>query len=182
MTEEKNSKFNELVKPFLVLVGICLVVSVLLGYTNRVTAPVIEANALAQAEATRKAVLEGATGFTEVRLDEAKLKELGIASAYKEKSGLGYVITSSNKGYGGFVTVTVGIGPDGKVLKVSADVSTETSGIGSKAGDADYTAKYVGLTGSADSVDTISGATYSSTAVKKGVSAALAAFDTVKGA
>ena len=66
MTEEKNSKFNELVKPFLVLVGICLVVSVLLGYTNRVTAPVIEQNELAQAEATRKAVLEGATGFTEV--------------------------------------------------------------------------------------------------------------------
>ena len=60
MTEEKNSKFNELVKPFLVLVGICLVVSVLLGYTNRVTAPVIEANELAQAEATLRPTKENA--------------------------------------------------------------------------------------------------------------------------
>ena len=164
------------------LVGICLVVSVLLGFTNKATAPVIEQNKLAQAEATRKAVLEGATAFTEVGLDETQLKELNIASAYKENSGLGYVITSSSKGYGGLVTVTVGLDPDGKVLKVSADVSTETSGIGTKAGDDAYTSKYEGLSGSADEVDTISGATYSSAAVKKGVSAALAAFDTVKGA
>lgn len=178
----KESKFNELIKPFLVLVGICLVVSVLLGYTHKVTAPVIAQNEFAQAEATRKAVLKGSTGFTQVNLGEAQLKQLDIVSAYKENSGLGYVITSSHKGYGGSVSVTVGLDPDGKVLAVSADVSTETSGIGSKAGEDKYTKKYVGLSGSADDVDTISGATYSSTAVKKGVSAALAAFPTVKGA
>lgn len=175
----KESKFEELIKPFFVLVGICLVVSLLLGYTNSITAPVIEANQLAQAEATRKAVLDGAVSFTEVKCDT---EALDIDSAYKEDSGLGYVVTSSHKGYGGLVAVTVGLDADGKVVGISVDVSTETSGIGSKAGDSAYTDKYMGISGSADSVDTISGATYSSTAVKKGVGAALAAFATIKGA
>jgi len=179
MTKE-NNRFEELVKPFLVLVGICLVVGLLLGVTNRLTAPVIRRNQLAQAEATRKTVLDGASGFTQIAFDEATLRQLGIDSAYRENTGLGYVVTVSRKGYRSNVAVTIGLSPEGKVLKLSADVSAETSGIGSKAGDAAYVSNYVGASGSAENVDVISGATYSSTAVKECVNAALAAFPTVK--
>ena len=173
----KGNTFQEMIKPLLVLVVICLVVSALLGFTNSVTAPIVEENERIAAEQTRKAVLAGAESFTEIECDA---EALGITSAYKEDSGKGYVITAGRKGYGGQVVVTVGIDGSGKVVGLSANVSTETSGVGSKAGLPAYTDKYIGLSGSADGVDTISGATYSSTAVRNGVSAALAAYDAIK--
>ena len=173
----KGKTFQEMIKPLIVLVVICLVVSALLGFTNSVTAPIVEENERIKAEETRQSVLAGAESFTEIDCDAASL---GITSAYKEDSGKGYVITASRKGYGGQVVVTVGIDGNGKVVGLSANVSTETSGVGSKAGLPAYTDKYIGLSGSADGVDTISGATYSSTAVRNGVSAALAAYDAIK--
>ena len=173
----KGNTFQEMIKPLLVLVVICLVVSALLGFTNSVTAPIVEENERIAAEQTRRAVLAGAESFTEIECDA---EALGITSAYKEDSGKGYVITAGRKGYGGQVVVTVGIDGSGKVVGLSANVSTETSGVGSKAGLPAYTDKYIGLSGSADGVDTISGATYSSTAVRNGVTAALAAYDAIK--
>ena len=174
---KQNNTFQEMIKPLLVLVVICLVVSALLGFTNSVTAPIVEENERIAAEQTRRADLDGAESFTEIECDA---EALGITSAYKEDSGKGYVITAGRKGYGGQVVVTVGIDGSGKVVGLSANVSTETSGVGSKAGLPAYTDKYIGLSGSADGVDTISGATYSSTAVRNGVSAALAAYDAIK--
>ncbi len=173
----KGKTFQEMIKPRLVLLVICLVVSALLGFTHSVTAPIVEENERIAAEQTRKAVLAGAESFTEIQCDT---EALGITSAYKEDSGKGYVFTAARKGYGGEVVVTVGIDGSGKVVGLSANVSTETSGVGSKAGLPAYTDKYIGLSGNANGVDTISGATYSSSAVRNGVSAALAAFDAVK--
>lgn len=169
----------ESVKPFVVLVCICIAVAALLGFTNGLTAPVIARNNELAAQETRMAVLPGAQDFEAVECDT---ESLGIESAYKEKSGLGYVITASGSGYGGTVTVTVGIGNDGTVVGLSANVSTETKGIGSRAGESDYTEKYVGISGSADDIDTLTGATYSSRAVRSGVNAALAAFESIGGA
>ena len=173
----KGKTFQEMIKPLLVLVIICLVVSALLGFTNSVTAPIVEENERIKAEETRQSVLAGAQSFTEIDCDT---EALGITSAYKEDSGKGYVITAGRKGYGGEVVVTVGIDADGKVVGLSANVSTETTGVGSKAGQSAYTDKYIGLSGSANGVDTISGASYSSTAVRNGVNAALAAYDAIK--
>lgn len=166
-----------MIKPIIVLLIICLVVSALLGFTNSLTAPIIAENTRIAAEQTRKAVLEGAETFTEIPCDTAAL---GITGAFKEDSGKGYVITAANKGYGGAVVVTVGLNADGEIVGLSANVSTETSGVGTKAGTEAYIDKYIGLSGSCDQVDTISGATYSSGAVKAGVNAALAAFAQIK--
>jgi electron transport complex protein RnfG len=176
MTKEK---FNDFVKPFVVLVVICVVVAFLLAFTNSKTQPIIEENERIEAERVRSEVLDGSAGFEEVECDT---DSLGVESVYREINGLGYVITAGYKGYGGIVTVTVGIDNDGKVVGLNANVSTETTGVGSKAGTSAYTDKFIGISGSADGVDTISNATYSSTAVKTGVSAALKAYDAVKGA
>jgi electron transport complex protein RnfG len=173
----KNEVFKEYIKPFVVLVCICLVASFLLSYTNGVTAPIIEENDKIAAENTRSEVMPGATGFTEVECDT---ESLDVDSVYKENSGLGYVIASSHKGYGGLVTVTVGIDNDGCIVGIKANVSTETTGVGSKAGTTAYLSKYMGISGSAADIDTISNATYSSSAVKNGVNAALNAFDAIK--
>ena len=172
-----KEKFNEYIKPFVVLVGICVIVAFLLAFTNSKTAPIIEENARIEAERIRAQVLPGAESFEIVECDTAAL---GIDSAYRDTGGSGYVITASYKGYGGLVTVTVGIDNEGAVVGLNANVGTETTGIGSKAGESSYTDQFIGITGSADGVDTISNATYSSTAVKTGVNAALAAFEALK--
>ena len=173
----KSTAFHEMVKPVLVLTCICLVVAALLSSVNGMTAPIIIENARVKAENTRKEVLPGAGSFTEIDCD---LQALDITGAYKEDAGLGYVISSAHKGYGGQVTVTLGISPDGKIIGMNVDVPSETTGVGSKAGREDYVARFIGLSGDASSVDTISGATYSSTAVRNGVNAALAAYDAIK--
>ena len=174
--EKQKSFFSDMVKPFLVLVCICLAASALLGYVHGVTEPIIEETNLKRAEETRIAVLPGAASFTEVEVDN---EALGITGAFKEDSGKGYVMTASNKGYGGPVVVTVGLDENGKIVGIKADVSTETSGVGSKVGEQVYMDKFVGVEGSS-SVEGITGATYTSVAVKNGVNAILAAFETVK--
>ena len=50
-----KKNFNEIIKPVLVLVGICLVVTALLAYINSVTSPII---AKAEEEKTRQAMTE----------------------------------------------------------------------------------------------------------------------------
>ena len=173
---KQSTFFADMAKPFIVLVCICLAAAALLGYVHRVTEPVIEKITLERAEATRAAVLKGANGFTEVEVDT---DALGITGAFVENSGLGYVMTAAYKGYGDDVTVTVGLDENGTIVGISADVSKETSGVGSKVGEEAYITRYVGTSGSA-SIDGISGATYTSTAVKNSVNAILAAFETVK--
>ena len=175
---KKGNVWEDLLKPVVVLLCISLAAAVLLGFVNSKTEPIIEENARIKAEQTRAAVLSGAKAFEEIEGDFAAYD---IDSIYKETSGLGYVITSTHKGYGGDVTVTVGIDPNGKIVGLSADVKTETQGVGSKAGDAKFLDQFLGLSGSAaaSGVDSITGASYSSAAVKNGVNAALNAFDKI---
>lgn len=176
MENKKSNFWEEMGKPFVVLVVICLVASFLLGVANDVTKPVIEANAAAAAEATRKSVLPTATSFTEVAVPAG----VNADSIFVDDGGSGYVITSSVYGYHGNIPVTIGFDADGKVVALSANVSSETQGVGSRAGQASFLDKFVGLSGSADSVDTLTSATYSSTAVRQAVSDAMAALDAVK--
>ena len=174
---KKGNVWEDLLKPVIVLLCISLAVAVLLGFVNSKTEPIIQENARVKAEQTRSAVLPGAKGFEEI---EGNFTALDIDSAYKETSGLGYVLTSSHKGYGGDVVVTVGLDPDGKIVGISADVKTETQGVGSKTGEAKYLDQYLGQSGPAASVDTLTGATYSSNAIRNSVNAILAAFDKIK--
>lgn len=175
--KKKNSMFQDMIKPVLVLLIIAAVVAALLAFVHNITEPIIAENNRIAAELARQAVLPEADGFTEITYDG---EELNITSAYKADNGCGYVFTSANKGYGGDVVVTIGLDADGTIVGIKADVSTETSGVGSKAGDEKYLSNYMGISGSDDDIDTISGATYSSTAVKTGVASVLEAFEALK--
>lgn len=173
----KKEFFQEIVKPFLVLVIICVVAAGLLALTNQATAPIIEENARVEAEQTRKAVLPTATEFEEITCEE----EWGIDSAYRDVGGSGFVFTASAKGYGGDVVVTMGVDSQGKILAVKVDASSETQGIGSKTAQVEYTDTLIGMDAATLQVDTITGATFSSKAVKTSVENALKAFEAVKG-
>ena len=89
----------------------------------------------------------------------------------------------SVKGYGGDIVLMCGIKSDGSIEKCKTLSHSETSGIGSRVVDNDggYRDNYVGKTADNFSeVDAISGATISSTAYKKAISAAFDAYKIVK--
>ena len=97
---------------------------------------------------------------------------------YKADNG-GYVIMLTVKGYGGDIRLICGI-LDGKLTKLKTLSHPETSGIGSKVVDnaSGYSDNYIGKTEQdyAD-VDSVTGATISSTAYKKAIAEAFAAYD-----
>lgn len=171
----KSGFVKDMLKPFLVLVCICLVAAALLGVTHGMTEPIIEQMKLETAQKTREAALPGSKSFTEINCDT---EALGITGAYKEDSGLGYVLTAAKKGYGGDVVVTLGLDTYGNIVGILADVSTETQGVGTKVGVKAFLDQYIGS--NPESIDGVTGATYSSNALKEGISSIINAFKVVK--
>ncbi len=178
-TKKPNVFWEDMARPLVVLVVICLVAAALLGLVNGNTKPVIEANREKTAAEARQTALPAAASFEKLDVS-AELADLGVTGLYKGDNNSGYVATAVGKGYGGDVTVTVGFDADGRIVKVLADVGTETTGVGSKVGAADVLARFEGVSGSADDVNLVSGATYTSKAVRAGVNAAIAAVESVK--
>ena len=100
---------------------------------------------------------------------------------------LGYVISTSSKGYGGDVPVLTGISTDGKLTGIRVGENSETPGLGTKIEEADFTDTFVGkgtdselkavASPSAENeVLMISGATVSTKAVVKAVNEAIEVF------
>ncbi len=170
---------KDIVKPIAVLAGICLAVTALLAYINMVTSPIIAKAEEEAAAHARSEVLSEADGFEKLSVD---LPE-GVTEAYKAQNGSGYVFMLSTKGYGGEIVLICGIKSDGTIEKTETLIHSETSGIGSKVVDnaSPYREQYEGKTADAlDSVDAVTGATISSKAYKKAITAAFEAYDSVK--
>lgn len=174
----KKNTFTEIIKPILVLTGICLVVSALLAYVNTVTSPVIaEAEQKAAQEAMAE-VLPEASSFEMISIKDAPDR---VNGAYRAENGAGYVFMLTTKGYGGDMKLICGIKSDGTIEACKTLSHSETSGLGSKTAEDPYKSQYCGK--SADTlnkVDAISGATISSTAYKSAVEDAFEAFNSIK--
>ncbi|MPM76137.1 Electron transport complex subunit RsxG [bioreactor metagenome] len=93
----------------------------------------------------------------------------------------GNVVLSTEKGYGGDLTIAVLFDGSDKVIDVVVVQSSETEGLGSRVGEEAFTSQFIGKT-SADGVDNIAGATISSKAFKAAFNAAVANLAAVKGA
>ena len=106
-------------------------------------------------------------------------------------AALGYVIQIKSKGYGDFITYTVGITNDGNVNGISIISIAETPGLGmnaekvivpqfvDKIAQQFAVVKNGQLTDSATQIEAISGATITSRAVTNGVNAAVSYFENV---
>ena len=177
------NNWNRMFKPIVVLGLICVIVTGALAATNSVTAPIIEeATRLAQ-EKARQELLPEAEGFEKIEgIDVAN-----VSDVYAASNGVGYVVTSSSKGYGGTMTVMVAYGPDGTIKQLKVTEQGETQGIGSKvAGTPSYWERYQGQPASelkinkdGGTIDAENGATISSRALAKAVSSANEAYNAV---
>ncbi len=176
----KNDNFREHFIPAIVLVCICLVVSLALAATYNVSNPTILANQKKSADEARMEVLPAGDSFTEY---DGKLAD-GVDECYIADNKAGMAVTSEYKGFGGAVTVMVGIDADGKITGVKVTDHSETPGLGTKAADADYLKQYQGVSdATADhinndpNIDAVTGATITSNAVYCSVVEALAQFN-----
>lgn len=174
------SNWNKIFKPIVVLSVICIVITGALALTNDITAPIIEEATRAAQEKARQELLPDAAGFTAVE----GISVAGVSDVYKADNGVGVVVTSSSKGYGGTMTVMVGFSADGTIRQIKVTEQAETKGIGSKvAGDKAYWARYEGVKAEKlelnDQVDALTGATVSSKALLAAVNSAIEAYNAI---
>lgn len=171
-----KEKYQEYFKPTVVLTLICLIVTGALAFTFGITDPIIKENNAKAADATRVAVLQAADRFTpyEGELDE------GVLDVYLADNKAGVVITAQGKGFGGMLTVMVGLDPSGAVTGLKVTEHSETPGVGTKDMTDEHLALYLGHT--AGDVDGVTGATKSANGINQAVNRAIAQFQKLGGA
>ena len=177
------------IKNALILCAITLVAGLLLAFFNQLTAgPIEQAQLEKQAQAYvdvyPDAASFGAVEGGEELLDgsQAQLSAAGIANVTitdmmtaLDGSGnvIGYVLSATDSaGYGGDITVALGIDLNGTITGFSPLQHDETVGFGAKCEDESFTSQFPGLT-SADQMDGIAGATFTTNAIRDAVAGAL---------
>lgn len=187
-------------KDALILFAITLVAGACLGGVYEMTkGPIAEADLAAKSEAY-KVVLPEADSFEADDMTDlmatanADIAGMGFGNVTVDEAAtgvdasgapVGFVVTStSNDGYGGAITVSVGIQADGTVSGIEFLAIGETAGLGMNAQQPEWKAQYAGKNvdqfsvtkngASADNeINAISGATITSNAVTGAVNAAV---------
>jgi electron transport complex protein RnfG len=189
-----SKKKNTILKDAMVLFLITLVAGLSLGFVYEITLPVIEARQLEAKTAAYKAVYVDAKEFAaddnltaqaseaaSTVLADNGYKNITIDEAFAALDGsgnkIGYVMSvSTQEGYGGTITISLGYSTDGVVQGMEILVLNETAGLGSKAGDESFKSQFAGKqvdkfeytkTGATEEnqIDAISGATITTSAV-----------------
>lgn len=182
-----KNNWSDIFKPVTVLFAICVIIPLALSLTNEITAARIE-NLAAESERETMSELIDADSFEPVSFDGKNGRfDFNIAKDADGKA-VGYIFTTSEKGYGGEVSVMTAIDTDGNIKAVSVlDASNETPGLGQNVTKSGFYSQYSGLSGEvsvvksgADSenneIDAVTGATISSRAVTAAVNRALQNF------
>ena len=182
---QKSQNWKELFAPSVVLVMICLVTTLALAITYQVTKPIIAEINRVIYEKTQMLVLPQETqGFDPY---DGTLGE-GIQAASLSRSDVGKVVTAVERGYGGPLTVMVGIDANGAITGIQILSHKETPGLGTKTMTEDHLGQYLGQSkitnteeAGATQIDAIGGATISSDAIYRAVSNALSQYETMGG-
>ncbi len=205
----KEARSNTLVHDTICLTLITLIAGIILGGVYTITKKPIEVQEAKTKAEAYAAVYAGAefeedkdlttklTAYNEelaagkVTKGEQTLSDVTVSEVLKAKvdgQDAGYVATCYAKGYGGNVTLALGIDQDGKIKGIQVtDASNETPGLGQNSTNKDWNSQYVGMdtskevtvvkdgTGSTDngSINAISGATITSKAVTRAVNGTL---------
>ncbi|MBR3704343.1 MAG: FMN-binding protein [Oscillospiraceae bacterium] len=168
-----------------ILLGICVVVALMLGVVNAITEPIIRQMQEEKTAAAMAQVLEAE------RYDEVESSFENVTALYGAYNGaqqVGYVVEVTASGFGGAMSLVVGVDMNGLVTGVSVTKNAETKNIGTKVtDDAAVLARFAGMGGTitvnsgSNRFDGITGATVTSKAVTAGVNTALAAVAALKG-
>ncbi len=162
------------------LLIICAVVALALAGVNAITKDKIAAAKKEKTDNAIKTVLKGATDIQEVSFTDAS----GLVTKVYQDAAVGYAVEVAPNGFGGAITLMVGVSPEGKVLGISIISHAETPGLGAVAAantdkGTSFRDQFVGLLSGIsigkgeNQIAAISGATITSQAITDGVNAAL---------
>lgn len=180
---------RELGQLSLKLFAFTLAAGLLLALTNAVTEGPIAEQQARQANASRYAVMADADEFEALTDDGTYAQTVpSLTAIYRALKGgepVGYTLNLSPAGYKGAIDMTVGISDGGAITGVTIDSQSETQGVGSKITGEDFLRQFTGKAASSDElengIDTITGATVSSSAVKRAVQSAAQLSENVLG-
>ena len=183
----KKFTFKSVGVPAIVLFLIAAICTAILALTNGVTAPKIEENNQKAEIEARKRVFSQAKDFSDVK----EINGNSYVEALDESGNvIGYVFTTSSKGYGGEIKVMTGIAKDGMVTGVDILSIAETAGLGMNAKKDDFKNQYKDNTGifevvkngaEKNQIQALTGATITSQAVTDAVNIAVESFNTLTG-
>lgn len=186
--KNKENHTSEIIRVGLVLFAITAISALLLAVVNEFTAPVIAKNREEKQLSAMRTVLPGATELYELDFDAADGSS--VTAVYKaDGENGGYAVTAAPNGYGGEISLVVGIDYEGKVTGVDVISQSETPGLGANCTGEEFKSRYVGKTAGVtvvkggigeNTVDAITSATITSKAVTRGVNDALAAVDKIR--
>lgn len=175
------NKYTDILRPIFVLTIICLVTAAALSVTNILTSARIE-NLANQNKIREMSAILPAQNYSEVTVSSENSQ---LFLAQNESDFVGYVVTTSTKGYGGDINIMAAIGPDKKIIGVSIlSASDETPGLGGNVTKPAFYSQFAGLTANItatkntanpanNEIKAVTGATISSKAVTKAVNQAL---------
>ena len=175
-----KSSFRNMV---LCLLTICFVCSALLAGVNVLTRGPIEKGRVAKVEKAVAAVLPQCNIVSERQEIEVDGVRYGYYAARQDADFVGCAIESSTIGFGGVLSLMVGIAADGSISGTQVLSHTETPGLGAKSqADPTWITQYAGqaadgtlqVTKDGGTINAITGATITSRAVTDGVNTAAA--------
>ena len=182
---------SNLLNMTMVLGLVCLLCSGILGGVYALTKEPIDKAAVKKTEAAVAMVLPSFES-TEKETVDLSGKTYSYYKALNGSEAAGYAVESSVSGFGGPLTLLVGITPDGVVYNTSVLSHSETPGLGAKCtSDEKFTAQWKGFDPSSKilsvkkdggDVDAITASTITSRAYALAVENALAAFKAISGA
>ena len=184
----KKLNVKEILIPTVALLIICLVATALLAGTNSITQEKIALNAVETEKASRMLVLPQGSGYGEViSLENGITYCVGTDESGAE---VGYVFTAGAKGYGGTVSIMVGIDMEGTITGVEILSHGETPGLGANAVKPEFKNRFIGKSGQltvdknsndGQNVQAITAATITSKAVTSAVNSITAAYAEIMG-
>jgi len=165
------------IKLALFLAIISALAGVVIGGVNMITEPVIQANLISAEKANLEQMYPG-SDFTMVEYSD---EEGLIEGVYQTSSGA-YIFKATATGFNSSVPIIVLVGIENdSVAKIQVLQQQETNGFGSKVFEEDWlNSNFVGKS-DASQIDSLSGATYTSSAMSKIMSAVFNAYGALKG-
>jgi RnfABCDGE-type electron transport complex G subunit len=147
-----------------------------LAGVNSITSPIIEEQKIAAVKASLQEIFSGSSEFKEI---DSYTDSTGLVENVYEAKGNGYALKVTVQGYKDLITFIIGFNQNDQIVGFKVTGINDTPGIGSKVGEADFASSIRGknLT---DTLDTIAGATISSSAAIRGIDAAKAVYQSLK--
>ncbi len=182
--KEAYKKYSEIITPTLVLSVICIVVTLALSSTNKLTKGHIDAITQENKKNAMTALVDADDfpAVTDTFTLNGKNVEISYNLAVKDEETIAYIFTLNETGFGGKISVMTAVSPDLTVLAVNfLDVSSETTGYGQDLTKKEFYTQFNGLkenitvvrdgsgTSEQNEVNVISGATISTKAAAKAV-------------